>query len=94
MSLAQRLFDPQTASQTNKKSVQRSMTDDMKNLKDQFDEALANANKNPDDHTIMKEMDMRFAARIYEYFMSPEDALYDNEESTIENRLTSELDEL
>ena len=39
-------------------------------------------------------MDMRFAARIYEYFMSPEDALYDNEESTIENRLTSELDEL
>ena len=43
---------------------------------------------------MMKEMDMRFATRIYEYFMSPEDALYDNEESTIENRLTSELDEL
>ena len=49
MSLAQRLFDPQAASQTNKKSIQRSMTDDMKNLKDQFDEALANANQNPDD---------------------------------------------
>ena len=39
-------------------------------------------------------MDLRFAARINEYFMSPEDALYDNDYSTIENRLTSELDEL
>ena len=53
MSLAQRMFDPlsasQTNNQTNRKGIQRSMTDDMKNLKDQFDEALANANKNPDD---------------------------------------------